>query len=99
MRRQECLLLLYEGKPPGPRERVPYPEGDVLYECFVRVVVCHGDLVTKYTDDSNGMGRTDTPNEAIALKFIKENTTIPVPKVISSDWDRITMEYISGQPL
>ncbi|KAK7407824.1 hypothetical protein QQX98_009995 [Neonectria punicea] len=39
------------------------------------------------------------PNEALALRFVKEHTTIPVPEVISSDWDRITMEYIEGQTL
>jgi tRNA A-37 threonylcarbamoyl transferase component Bud32 len=45
------------------------------------------------------MGSNQTPNEALVLPFVKEHTTIPVPKVISSDWDRITMEYIDGQPL
>lgn len=42
---------------------------------------------------------TDCPNEAIALRFIKAHTTIPVPEVVSSAWDRVTMEYIEGQTL
>jgi tRNA A-37 threonylcarbamoyl transferase component Bud32 len=45
------------------------------------------------------MGSNQTPNEALVLPFVKEHTTIPVPTVISSDWDRITMEYIDGQQL
>jgi tRNA A-37 threonylcarbamoyl transferase component Bud32 len=44
-------------------------------------------------------GANDHPNEAMALGFIKANTTIPVPNVVSSDWDRITMEYVEGQTL
>ncbi|KAK7431651.1 hypothetical protein QQZ08_001870 [Neonectria magnoliae] len=45
------------------------------------------------------MGANNHPNEALALRFMKEHTTIPVPEVISSDWDCITMEYIEGQTL
>ncbi|KAL6919007.1 hypothetical protein FSST1_003033 [Fusarium sambucinum] len=45
------------------------------------------------------MGANDHPNEAQVLRFVKEHTTIPVPEVISSDWDRITMEYVEGQTL
>jgi aminoglycoside phosphotransferase (APT) family kinase protein len=45
------------------------------------------------------MGSNDHPSEAMALRFVKENTTIPVPEAISSDWDRMTMEYIEGQTL
>jgi hypothetical protein len=37
------------------------------------------------------MGSNDHLSEAMALRFIKANTTIPVPEVISSDWDRMTM--------
>lgn len=35
------------------------------------------------------MGANDHPNEASALRYIQENTSIPVPEVISSDWDCI----------
>ncbi|KAK8932740.1 hypothetical protein VCV18_001281 [Metarhizium anisopliae] len=35
------------------------------------------------------MGANDHPNEALALRYIQENTSIPVPEVISSDWDCI----------
>ncbi|KAK5636659.1 hypothetical protein RRF57_012371 [Xylaria bambusicola] len=45
------------------------------------------------------MGATDHPNEAAVLRFIKTNTTIPVPEVFSSDWGRVTMEYVDGQTL
>jgi hypothetical protein len=31
------------------------------------------------------MGVNDHPNEAVALRFVKTYTTIPVPEVISSD--------------
>ncbi|KAK0627107.1 kinase-like domain-containing protein [Immersiella caudata] len=68
----------------------------------MRHIVRHGDngdTITKYTTFSYGMGANDHPNEALALRFVKERTTIPVPKVISSDWDRITMEYVEGQTL
>lgn len=46
-----------------------------------------------------GFGANNVPNEVLALRFVEANTTIPVPKVISYDWDRITMEYIKGQTL
>lgn len=45
------------------------------------------------------MGANDHPNEALALRVVKAHTTIPVPEVVSSDWDRITMEYVEGQTL
>ena len=45
------------------------------------------------------MGAKDHPNEVLALRFVKANTTVPVPNVVSSDWDRITMEYVEGQTL
>jgi hypothetical protein len=70
-----------------------------MYQCNDRRVVKHGDTVTKYTTFPDGMGSNQYPNEAQVLRFLKENTTIPVPEVISSDWDRITMEYIEGQSL
>jgi tRNA A-37 threonylcarbamoyl transferase component Bud32 len=35
----------------------------------------------------------------MALQFVKDHTTIPVPEVIKRDWDRITMEYFQGQTL
>ena len=90
---------LYGQNPPPPRERAPFPEGDLIYCCNERYVVRHGDAITKYTTNPHGMGARDHPNEASALRFVKAHTTIPVPQVISSDWDRITMEYIEGQTL
>ena len=38
--------------------------------------------------------------EAAAMRFVNENTSIPVPKVFKSDTDGyLFMEYIDGQPL
>lgn len=59
----------------------------------------HGDLLTKYTTSPEGMGIGAHPNEAIVLRFVKQHTTIPVPDVIGSDWDRITMSFVQGQTL
>ncbi|KAI1162987.1 kinase-like domain-containing protein [Nemania serpens] len=99
MRLQDRRQALFGDSPPPPREPAPYPDGDVLYHAHNRYVVRHDDRVTKYTTFPDGMGATDHPNEVLALGFVKANTTIPVPEVISSDWDRITMEYIRGETL
>ncbi|KAM3526475.1 hypothetical protein NHJ13051_003414 [Beauveria bassiana] len=98
-RRQDARKALYGDSPPPPRQPAPYPEGEIIYHCHNRYVVRHGDLITKYTISSDGMGSGDHPNEALALRFVKEHTTIPVPDVISSDWDRITMSFVEGQTL
>lgn len=97
--REDRRQALFGDSPPPPRQPAPYPEGDIIYKSFNRRVVRHGDTVTKYTTSGDGMGANDHPNEALALRFVKEHTTIPVPEVISSDWDRITMEYVEGQTL
>ena len=97
--RQDRIVSLYGDSPPPPRQPKPYPEGEIIYHFNCRYVVRHGDTITKYTTVPQGMGAKDHPNEATALRFIKENTTIPVPTLISSDWDRITMEYVEGQTL
>ncbi|EFY88252.1 hypothetical protein MAC_05725 [Metarhizium acridum CQMa 102] len=96
---QDRTRALFGDSPPPKRQPAPYPEGDIIYHCNDRYVVRHGDAVTKYTVSPHGLGVNDHPNESAALRFIKEHTTIPVPDVISSDWDRITMEYIEGQTL
>jgi hypothetical protein len=90
---------LYGQNPPPPREHAPFPQGEMIYQCNQRHVVRHGNAITKYTTSSDGMGANDHPNEASVLRFIREHTTIPVPEVISSDWDRVTMEYVDGQTL
>ncbi|KAF4978002.1 hypothetical protein FZEAL_5547 [Fusarium zealandicum] len=90
---------LFGDFPPSPRKASPCPEGEVIYGCLNRSVVRHGNIVTKYTKHPDGMGVNDQPNEVLALQFVKDHTTLPVPKVISSDWDRITMEYVQGQTL
>ncbi|OAA68588.1 Protein kinase-like domain protein [Niveomyces insectorum RCEF 264] len=99
MRRQDARRALYGDSPPPPRQPAPYPEGDLIYHCNNRYVVRHGDFVTKYTTSGDGMGAREHPNEAVAMRFVQANTTIPVPAVIRSDWDRITMEYVEGQTL
>ncbi|KAM0230514.1 hypothetical protein ACHAPO_009279 [Fusarium lateritium] len=99
MREQDRIQALFGASPPPQRQPAPYPEGDILYHCNNRYLVRHGNTVTKYTTFSDGMGANDHPNEAQVLRFVKEHTTIPVPEVISSDWDRITMEYVEGQTL
>lgn len=99
MRNKDRTQALYGDSPPPPRQPAPYPEGDVIHHILDRYVVRHGDHVTKYTKSPHGMGLNDHPNEAVALGFVKKYTTIPVPEVISSDWDRITMEYVEGETL
>ncbi|KAF7514530.1 hypothetical protein G7054_g15235 [Neopestalotiopsis clavispora] len=99
MKQQDRTLALFGNTPPPRRQPASYPEGDVIYRSNDRYVVRHGDTVTKYTTCPHGMGANDHPNEAQALRFVKAHTTIPVPNVISSDWDRITMEYIDGSTL
>lgn len=90
---------LFGDFPPPPRQAAPYPEGEVIYHCDDRFVVRSGNTVTQYTTHPDGMGVNPRPSEAMALQFVKDHTTIPVPEVISSDWDRITMEYVEGQTL
>lgn len=99
MKNRERTIALYGDSPPPPRQPAHYPDGEIIYRCDKRYVVRHGDTITKYTTYGHGMGANDRPNEAMALDFIKANTTIPVPKVVSSDWDRISMEYVQGQTL
>lgn len=99
LKNRERTNALYGDSPPPARQPAHYPDGEIIYRCNNRYVVRHGETITKYTTYGHGMGENDHPNEAMALRFIKANTTIPVPKVVSSDWDRITMEYVQGQTL
>ncbi|KAM3508867.1 hypothetical protein MY10362_000918 [Beauveria mimosiformis] len=90
---------LYGDSPSPPRQPAPYPEGEIIYHCINRYAVRHGDFVTEYTINRDGMGSGGRTNEALALRFVKEHTTIPVPDFISSDCGRITMSFIEGQTL
>ncbi|UPK91743.1 hypothetical protein LCI18_002678 [Fusarium solani-melongenae] len=99
MRNKDRTQALYSDSPPPPKQPAPYPKGDVIHHIQDRYVVRHGSYVTKYTKSPYGMGVDDDTNEAVALRFVKTYTTIPVPEVISSDWDRITMEYVEGETL
>ena len=99
MMRKDRQRALFGDSPPPPREHAPYPDGEIIYCSNERYVVRHGENLTKYTTSPNGFGARDTPNEALALQFIKAHTTIPVPQMLSSSWDRITMEFVEGQTL
>ncbi|CAK7208439.1 hypothetical protein SCUCBS95973_000103 [Sporothrix curviconia] len=99
MRQRDARKALYGDTPPPPRQPAPYPTGQVIHKLMNRYVVRHGNAVTKYTVHPDGLGANKEPNEACALRFIKANTTIPVPNVLSSDWDRVTMDYVEGQTL
>ncbi|KAK8147404.1 hypothetical protein G3M48_001654 [Beauveria asiatica] len=81
-KRQDERKALYGDSPSQPRQPAPYLEGEII--------------TTKHTTNRDGMGSGDHPNEALALRLVKEHTTIPVPDFISSDWDRITMSFIEG---
>ncbi|KAJ4306559.1 hypothetical protein N0V88_001363 [Collariella sp. IMI 366227] len=99
MFRQDREKALFGDSPPPRRQPAPYPEGEIIYHRGTDYVVRHGDALTKYTTYTHGFGANPHPNEAMVMRFIKENTTIPVPEVISSDFDRVTMEYVEGQTL
>ncbi|KAI9903227.1 hypothetical protein N3K66_002579 [Trichothecium roseum] len=90
---------LFGDSPPAPRQPAPYPEGEVIYQCNHRFIVRNGDRVTKYSANPHGMGAGDHPNEAHVMRFAKAHTSIPVPEVFGSDWDRLTMEFIEGETL
>jgi aminoglycoside phosphotransferase (APT) family kinase protein len=74
-----------------------HTEGEILHSLFGRTVVRVGeDLVVK-----SGNIRS---HEAQTLRFIAENTTIPVPKVHDVRWEdsqvvAITMDYMPGKRL
>ncbi|KAJ4138413.1 hypothetical protein NW768_002240 [Fusarium equiseti] len=99
MRARDRRTALYGDSPPPARIAAPYPDGELIYQCNDRHIVKHGNAITKYTISPDGMAGNDYPNEAQVLRFLKEHTKVPVPEVITSDWDRITMEYIEGQSL
>lgn len=80
MMRQDRIKALFGDSPPPPRQPAPYPEGDIIYHCNARYIVRHGNTITKYTTSSHGMGANDHSNEALALRFVKAHTTIPVPR-------------------
>lgn len=96
---QDRTRRMFGDNPPPERQPAPFPEGDIIHNIHNRYIIRHGNTITKLTTHAHGFGPNDTPNEAVALRFIKAHTTIPVPEVISSDWDRVTMEYVEGQTL
>lgn len=56
----------------------------MIYKRNAYYIVRNGDTIIKYTTFHHGLGTNDQPNEAITLRFIKENTTIPMPEVYDS---------------
>ncbi|KAG6365486.1 hypothetical protein INS49_007097 [Diaporthe citri] len=73
-------------------------DGQVLQEKFgVRKVIRHGDRVTKINNTTEGPLRIS--NEAAAIRFLRENTTIPVPTVYETTSNSITMEFVEGLTL
>ncbi|RWA05958.1 hypothetical protein EKO27_g9140 [Xylaria grammica] len=69
-------------------------KGTVIYEVRCRRVVRNGDTVTKIVA-LNGVKES----EAEAMRFVREHTTIPVPRVYATTPKSITMEYIEGVSL
>ncbi|KAK4142107.1 kinase-like domain-containing protein [Dichotomopilus funicola] len=88
--------------PHADRTPAPYPEGEVLYQRYGRFIIRHddGNSVTKITTLRHGLSEgVEEPNEAVAMRFVKAYTSVPVPEVRGSAWDRVTMEYVEGQTL
>ena len=70
----------------------------VLQDAFSeKKVIRHGNRVTKTNTTIEGPLRVS--NEAAALRFLRENTTIPVPKVYNTTETSITMEFVEGSTL
>lgn len=57
-------------------------------------MIRRGSRVTKINPSIEGASRIS--NEAAVLRFLKENTTIPVPEVYETTSDSITMEFLEG---
>lgn len=68
-------------------------KGTVIHEHFLRKVIRHGDKVTKI----NRQGIS--PAEVVAMHFIREHTTIPVPRIHATTAATITMDYVEGTTL
>ncbi|KAI7787575.1 hypothetical protein LA080_014944 [Diaporthe eres] len=72
--------------------------GQVLQDTFgVRKVIRHGDRVTKINNITEGPLRIS--NEAAAIRFLRENTTTPVPMVYETTSNSMTMEFVEGLTL
>lgn len=65
----------------------------MIHELFHRKVIRHGDKVTKI----NRQGIK--PSEAEAMRFVRERTTIPVPRLLATTRTSITMEFVEGTTL
>ncbi|CAG8125091.1 unnamed protein product [Penicillium salamii] len=81
-----------------PSQLLPAPEGTVLSESWDRKVVrISEDRIVK-------LGFSLNPSEAANLRFVKANTTIPVPMPYDFIWHNdklisIEMDYMPGKPL
>lgn len=69
--------------------------GEVIYEKFSKCLIKHacGTKVTKMDD------RGIRVSEVEALRFVSENTTIPVPRVHDVGERHFTMDFIEGEML
>lgn len=72
--------------------------GHTLQQTFdERRVIRHGDRVTEINTTEEGSLRIS--NEAAAMRFLEENTMIPIPTVYETTSNSITMEFIEGSTL
>lgn len=68
---QDRTWRMFGDNPPPERQPAPFPEGDVIHNIHNRYVIRHGNTITKLTTNAHGFSPNDTPNEAIALRFVK----------------------------
>ncbi|KAI0406625.1 kinase-like protein [Xylaria palmicola] len=83
---------------PGDTGSSDYPsaehhEGTVIFELLSRKVLRNGDRIVKI----NSLGIK--ASEAEVMRFVCENTTIPVPRVHATTPTSITMDYVEGTTL
>ncbi|GAW20300.1 hypothetical protein ANO14919_098020 [Xylariales sp. No.14919] len=69
-------------------------EGTIIYEVGSRRIIRNGDRVTKIVP-LNGIRES----EVEAMRFVREHTTIPVPRVYATTPKSITMDYVEGTTL
>ncbi|KAF2973274.1 hypothetical protein GQX73_g423 [Xylaria multiplex] len=80
--------------PPARFEDFEGHEGTIIYDARNRRVVRNGDKVTKIVA-INGVRQS----EAETMRFVREHTTIPVPRVYATTSKSITMDYVEGTSL
>ncbi|KAI0198791.1 kinase-like domain-containing protein [Astrocystis sublimbata] len=76
------------GLPPEPKR-----DENAIYELFSRKVIRDGDKAIKV--NARGIRR----DEAAVMHFVREHTTIPVPRVYATTPTSITMDFVEGTTL